>query len=572
MNRLLLQKNNTGRPGNLINNELIFMNPKMQHYAGKIFIITIVFSFVVIKVNGQRDTTRRQTIEITSSYKPVLRDPVKINLYASPIAGDTSRPRLAYNIPPQNLFFTYQPVSLKPLALAADTALQLGDRNQLKLGFGSFTTPYVSGIFSFGDGKKNLANVYGNYISSRGKINNQDFSEINVKGTASLFSEKNETYAFAAFQQHEYYQYGYNHDLFDFDKGILRRSYQDFSAGVGFRNIAVNDLNIIYNPHLELHTFSRENKASETTLLLNIPAEKKFSELVSLKVIASGNFNKYQLKNSPDHLTNNLFQLAPELVYYSDMFTFHGGATPSWNNNDVTILPNVYGEAQLQHNVLAIQAGWVGRYIPNSFRTLSGENPYMQDPAFLNNTKEVQFYGGVKATIDKHFTFNAKAAVITFHDLPLFVNDINDEKSFIVRNESKLDNFQIHGDLNYINQDKFTVTAGLDLNTYSGLQDNEKAWHLYPLKLNGSLRWNAFKQVLIKGDLVAFSGAKALLSDGSQKNLKGGTDISAGAEFKITPKFSAWLDFNNILNSTYERWNNYPVYGLQVIGGIIIHF
>ena len=57
-----------------------------------------------------------------------------------------------------------------------------------------------------------------------------------------------------------------------------------------------------------------------------------------------------------------------------------------------------------------------------------------------------------------------------------------------------------------------------------------------------------------------------------KKNLKGGTDISAGAEFKINKQFSAWLDFDNILNSKYERWNNYPVYGLQVIGGILIHF
>jgi len=71
---------------------------------------------------------------------------------------------------------------------------------------------------------------------------------------------------------------------------------------------------------------------------------------------------------------------------------------------------------------------------------------------------------------------------------------------------------------------------------------------------------------------VAFSGAKALLSNGSQRNLKGGTDISAGAEFKINKKFSAWLDLDNILNSKYERWNNYPVYGLQVIGGVLIHF
>ena len=119
---------------------------------------------------------------------------------------------------------------------------------------------------------------------------------------------------------------------------MLGRSYQDFSAGVGLRNIAVNDLNFIYDPHLELHTFSRENKATETTLLLNLPVEKKFSDAVSVKVTAKGNFDKYQIKNSTLQVTNNLFELTPEFVYYGDRFTFHGGVTPAWNNNDVNIL------------------------------------------------------------------------------------------------------------------------------------------------------------------------------------------------------------------------------------------
>ena len=550
----------------------MFKKLMMRKPANKIFFILIAACFFSNNINAQVDTTRRQTIEITSSYKPVLRNTVKINLYASPISADTSRPRLAYNIPPQNLFFAYQPVSLKPLSLQADTALQLGDRNQLKVGFGNLTTPFISGAFSFGDGKHNLLNVYGDYISSRGKIENQDFSEINVKGMGSIFTEKNETYAGVGFAQHEYYQYGYDHSLYTFDKDDIRRSYQDLSANIGYRNIAINGLNVNYDPHLELHAFSREGKVSETSLLLNIPVEKKFGDKVSIKVAALGNFIKYTEKNSSLEITNNLFQLAPEFVYYGDRFSFHGGATPSWSNNELSVLPNIYGEAQLQERVLVVQAGWVGRFISNSFRSLSKENPYMQDPSFLNNTKEMQFYGGIKATVGAHFNFNAKAAFISYKDMPLFVNDNLDEKSFILTNESSLKNLQLHGDMNFINQDKFTLTAALDLNTYTGMHDNAKAWGLYPLQFTGSLRWNAFKQLLIKGDVFAFSGAKALLKNGEERNMKGGTDLSAGAEFKINKQFSAWLDFDNILNSKYERWNNYPVYGLQVIGGILIHF
>lgn len=544
----------------------------MIQSSHKVIIFLSLFCFLCATTYAQRDTTRRQTIEITSSYKPSLRNTVKINLYASPITADTSRPRLAYSIPAQNLFFAYQPVSLKPLALQADTALQLGNRNHVKLGFGNLTTPYVSGALSFGDGKKSLLNIYGDYVSSRGKIKNQDFSEINVKGMGSIFSAKNETYAGVGFAQHEYYQYGYDHILHTYEKPDIRRSYQDFSATIGFRNIAVNDLGINYNPHVELHAFSRENFADENTLILNLPVEKKFGESVSIKVAALGNFSSYQIKSTSLKITNNLFQLAPEFVYYSDRFNFHGGITPSWNNNTLSVLPNLYAEAQLQQNVFMIQAGWVGRFIANSFRTLTGENPYIQDPVFLNNTKETQYYGGIKATVGKHFNFNAKAAFISYKDMPLFINDNFDGKSFVVSNESSLKNLQIHGDMNFISQDKFTLTAGLDLNTYTGLKDNTEAWGLYPLKLNGSFRWNAFEQIIIKGDLSAFSGAKALLPENSVKSMKGGTDLSAGAEFKINKQFSAWLDFNNVLNSTYERWNNYPVYGFQVIGGIIFRF
>src|ERR1700726_4896778 len=68
-----------------------------------------------------QDTTKRRTIDITSSFKPVLRDAVKINFNAAAPVADTSRPRLNYNIPAQYLFLTYQPGEMKPVALPGDT-------------------------------------------------------------------------------------------------------------------------------------------------------------------------------------------------------------------------------------------------------------------------------------------------------------------------------------------------------------------------------------------------------------------------------------------------------------------
>src|SRR5262249_22598838 len=66
-------------------------------------------------------TAKHRTIEITSSFKPVLRDAVKINFNAAPPVADTARPRLSYTIPAQFLFLSYQPGEMKPVALQRDT-------------------------------------------------------------------------------------------------------------------------------------------------------------------------------------------------------------------------------------------------------------------------------------------------------------------------------------------------------------------------------------------------------------------------------------------------------------------
>src|SRR5690349_7066285 len=149
-----------------------FMLYTVWSIRGAIILSALMFS--CLPAFSQKDTTRKQSMDITSSYKPVLRNSAKINFSASHLVGDTSKAISAYNIPALNLFYVYQPVSLKPLALAQDTSLDLGLRNFLKVGAGHYSTPYASAGFSFGDGKVSLVNLYADFVSSKGKIENQD--------------------------------------------------------------------------------------------------------------------------------------------------------------------------------------------------------------------------------------------------------------------------------------------------------------------------------------------------------------------------------------------------------------
>jgi len=528
-------------------------------------------------VMAQRDTTKTQSINITSSYKPVLRNAVKINFSGTQLEADTNRSVRGYNIPSQNLFYAYQPISLKPLALQQDSNLYLGGRNFVKAGFGSYTTPFVSAGLSFGDGKTSLVNVYGHYTGSKGDIRNQDFTELAVKATGSYFTPKNEIYASADVSRKDFYFYGYDHFLYDPKKEDIRQQFQEFNVSAGIRNTVANDYGINYNPQVRVGFFTNTDRLTETTFGFTLPVEKKFGEKILAKLELQGDFTGYSTRNQVSNrsFNNDVLQLSPSIVYSVPRFTINAGIIPVWDNGQFRYLPNIYAEGQLQEKVFLIQAGWVGRIVKNTFGNLSKINPYL---AILNNqanTRETELYGGIKASIGKHFTFSAKAGLVTYSNFPIFINDYSvgaDGRQFVVRHEPSMNNFRIHGDLSFISQDKFTATAGLNLNGYTGMDVNDKAWNTIPMEFTGALRWWAFKRVMLKGDFYMFGGGKYLDKGNSSMSFKGGSDLSAGAEFKINRQFSAFLDVNNIFGNKYERWHQYEVYGLNVLGGIIIHF
>ncbi len=539
------------------------------------YIIAIaVISFCTVKVQAQKDTTK-QSINITSSYKPVLRNAVKINFSGSQLSADTNRRVGAYNVPSQNLFYAYQPVSLKPLALQQDTILYLGDRYMIKAGFGSYSTPYLHAIASLGDGKKTLLNIDASYIGSKGNIQNQDYSMLRIAGNGSYFANKHEFSGGVAIQVNDYYLYGYDHSQFSFKKEDIRQQFKDFTFHAGLRNIQPNNLRLTYHPSVSGSFFTNADKVSETTVAISLPAEKLIGEKFLLKADLKGDFTSNDTKGLSAgnvHLSNNVVSINPSVQFAQQRFKIHAGFSPVWDNNNLEWLPDVSFEAQIKEKIFMFQAGWIGKISKNTYRNIVAVNPYVERLIGQFNTKEIEYYGGLKGTLGKHFNVNAKASWISYNNFPLFINDPSqtDKGGFTVLNETGINNFRIHADVSYINQDKFTLTGGINLNGYTGLELQSKAWNTLPMEINGSMRWRAFKKLLIKGDLHIFGGGKSLVN-GNSLSFDGGSDVNAGAEYKINKQFSIWLDANNLLNNKYERWNRYQVYGFNVLGGIIIN-
>ena len=136
----------------------------------KSFVLLVMGVFGVGVSLYAQDTTKRRTIDITSSFKPVLREAVKINFNAAPPVADTARPRLSYTIPAQFLFLSYQPGEMKPVALQRDTLPPWENDNYIKIGVGNVHIPYIRTGFSFGDGKTSFLNLFANQLSSKGSL------------------------------------------------------------------------------------------------------------------------------------------------------------------------------------------------------------------------------------------------------------------------------------------------------------------------------------------------------------------------------------------------------------------
>ena len=97
-----------------------------------------LISFVLLATAGAAQDSTRKSIDITSSFKPSIRESAKINFIARPPVQDTTRPTLNYTVPSSLLLLNYQPATLKPLSLLQDSLPAWDHMNFIKVGLGNF--------------------------------------------------------------------------------------------------------------------------------------------------------------------------------------------------------------------------------------------------------------------------------------------------------------------------------------------------------------------------------------------------------------------------------------------------
>ncbi len=532
-------------------------------------ILIVALLFTVSFANAQ-DTSKRKTINIVSSFKPTLRTPNKINFSASSASSDSARPALQYNIPVQNLSFSFLPAPLKPLSYE-DQIDPIKSKAYLKLGFGNFTTPYFKGAVGFGDGVKSNGSVEADYTSSKGKIPYQQFSKYGIRGSAILnVNESNDLRLNAGWDAYNTYRYGFKPDTLKFLKDSLQLKYNDISLGASFSNRRNTEAGVWYDPSIGVHLFADNNRGKEVKFNFGIPFEKNITEKILIQVGLNGMVSKFD--GDAFSFSNNLFIVhAGVKMNITDKIQLRAGILPSWNNGSFKLLPDIETDFLINGSSFVFQAGWKGYYKEQTYRDLVAFNPWIQQPSTTTNTSNSELFGAVKAVIDEHFSFRLKAGYDAMTNVPLFVNDIDDGKTYRILVEPKMNMVNVSGELTWRKGKKFEWYNSVALNSYGGLDVAPDAYGLLPFELKSSARAQIIKDLYLKADLYNFAGTWYNDKTAGSKKIKSGFDLNAGLEFNLMKKIDLWIQFNNILNQKYERWNHYPVLGFQALGGVIFH-
>lgn len=542
--------------------------------AYKIFFSGVLF-FITGMVHAQRDTTGKGGIDIVSTFKPILRQTAKINFNATPPPADTTKAKLNYNIPNQNLLFAYQPGSLKPLALDIDSAGRFNNSSYIKAGFGSLRTPFIQAGISFGDGKTAGLNIYAKHVSSDGKRDFQKFTNTDVKLSGFFKSGNNlEWNASIGMMQDKTYKYGYLPPTLIFHPDSLKQNFQTIAARIAMHNIDKTEFGLTYSPEVRVDVFSDNRNNSESNTVLNLPLQKTIGKVFAVNLGVTFDLTRLTPKDKTA-FNNTMYYISPSVLIKTPKVNAQLGIRPSWDNKTFKMFPNVMADIVTADKRFIFQLGWTGYVRKTTYQYLASQNPWLWLPATFKNTWIEERFAGFKGSVGSHFSYAAKVGFNKLNNQPLFINDTSaagDGKSFRVVNEREIKVVNFGGELGFAIQEKFSFITGVTFNQYSGLKDNAKAWGLIPLELKTAMRLQVIKDLWLKTDLFAWSGTRYLRKDNAAARLEGAFDLNVGLEFKITKNLNLWTQFNNILNKEYQRWSQYPVYGFNFLGGIVFSF
>lgn len=543
-------------------------NPINRHCSSVRTGICLLFVFFFSSnLHAQIDRNRKEEINITSAFKPSIVRTGKIEFRGDPPLQDTSSYIFRYTQTPFNFKTLIGPLEVKPLAFKSETENSNGESFFARIGYGNLQNPLASVTYASKQSQKQFS-VHGEHVSAKGELNNQEYSNSSVSARYRNMINLNQVVDFfAGYDFNQYKLYGYDHNVIAFTSDQVRQNFHHVNAGASYQHIAGNDGQILMDPSLRFDYLATSKNKTESQLSFNMPVVFRFNSKLHLNTAIK--VNTVQLNNADGSRdAKTLVQLPLSLDFSGKDIKLSGGLTPVLKNDKFSILPEILASYTFPETGLKVKAGIHNDLNINSMYKILLINPFVTKMDSLSIFQEQQIFAGFDLHNAKGLHLSIKTGVSTFRNQALFVNAGVFGNEFNFLNESSLTALMMEANLSYVFNNTLKFSSYLLGYSFQKQNDYDEAYGLLPLELLFRFDWQPLKKLKSRFSTTLWTGTMTRAANNVDVKLQDAADISMGVEYELNKKWALWIDLNNIANSRYQRWNQYPSFGLNFIAGV----
>jgi len=558
------------------------------------FITLLAISFFLSVRSVAFSQVINEEVTVTAAYEPSIPDANKINIEPPESETAVPLPAMTYSNRPEQMLVTLKPENIAPVKLMGEPMKKLY-RNYVRAGYGTYLTPFLDLYAGSLRSKSNALGLHLKHLSSAGEIEGYPIAD-NSLNMAELYGMKfldNHTLsAEAGVRRNVVHHYGFEEELFNENSVPYSYNYNDSDLKQRFTRInALIGINSKYKEETRLNHFasvgfnslSDKFDTKENTIIFNAGADKRF-ELFSFtdyqKIGLDAKVNYTNYKDSLLTQNSTLISINPFISTSFNEYSLKAGLKINFVLDSVSkayLFPFVEGSLRIIDDALVVHAGITGDIKRQSYNELSDINPFVNSILPLDYTREkFTFYAGVRARAGSSIDLSALIKSSIVDNAYFFVNDytrVPFNRFTIVHDNGRVLNARFEAQ--YHTAEHIIIKAYTELEYWS-LDSLKHAYHMPDLKFGINASYQIQNKVIVRADVAARGKQMALVVNESDqyedKELKGFADISLGIEYRYTKQLSGFINFNNITNTRYFLWNNYPSYRFNLMAGIAYTF
>ncbi|NQX85214.1 MAG: TonB-dependent receptor [Flavobacteriaceae bacterium] len=575
------------------------MNVDQKTYITCIISFMTLFAFAQDQRKQTNDTLDADVVNVVKPYTPKISDAFKVK--AIPTTDDattTSKKEIRYNIFSIPVASIFTPAKGKAAAVEKTKKERLFT-NYASLGFGNYTTLLGEVYLNHAMNRSENVGGYISHHSSQGGIDgvklDDDFmdTKVNINYAKQMRDYTWNVDAGYKFQSYNWYGIPNAENLItetQIDALSPQHKFHTFDFG---GEIELED-RMINSGSVRFRRFADDLDSGENRFVAKANFDVAFrEELINTTVkmdYLGGRFGQSYLEDTSFKYGNFQIGIAPIYPIVRDEYLKVDVGFATYYMNDTAakahkfyIYPKVTASYRLVDDMVISYGGIEGDLEQNSYQGFASENPFVSPTLVVQPTsQQYNAYLGLKGKLSNTMNYNLNGSYYGSNNQALYLSNAfspQDDNNYSYNNSFSVvyDNvktLKLFGELNV--DIKRNLNLGLKVSYYNYTADKqEEAWNLPDFEASLFLdyqitaQWFAGANLFYVGERLDNQVAE---STTNVVSLESYFDANAHVGYRINERWTAYVKANNIANQVYNRWLNYPVQGIQVLGGASYKF